>query len=123
MKPLTLEDLGALTPTLARAVSNVGTYHDHLTAMSELNMLLRRAVQAAKVFEPPPKRVEKPGHARVGSFVTYWDPKKGLQQAHVLEVHAGERLKLRVHQAAKPDYEADNVPYSEKPQVGHWSYR
>ncbi len=119
MKPLTLEDLNASAPVLARAVSNVGTYQDHLTAMSELNALLRRGAQHQ--VAPEPRKEER--SATVGSFVTYWDPKKGSQQAHVLEVQAEGRLKIRCHQTAKPDYNVDNVPHSEKPKKNHWSYR
>lgn len=42
-KDLTLDELRARAPTLARVVSNVGTWEDHINAMAELNKLLREA--------------------------------------------------------------------------------
>jgi hypothetical protein len=122
MKPLTLEDL-ALYPSLSRAVSNVGTYNDHLTAMAELNALLRKRVkEAAHVATPAPRKKERVAH--VGSFVTYWDAKRGHRTAHVLEIQAEGRLKIRVHGGtATRDYDVEDVPFSEKLTEKHWSYR
>jgi hypothetical protein len=39
---LTLDKLRAVAPLVARAVSNVSTYEDHLRAMAELEALNRR---------------------------------------------------------------------------------
>jgi hypothetical protein len=58
-----------------------------------------------------------------GHFVQYIDPKKGDCLAHVLEVKNTGLLKLRVHLTAQPNFDRDDVPFSEKPKKEHWSFR
>lgn len=112
------EDIEASLKFAARAALDQGVSLDDLSESL-------RAAYAEEGRTWKKKDVSKGEHieeVRVGSFVTYVDEKKGPLMAHVLEVHEGNRLDLRVHQIAKEDFDRKNVGYSAKRKKNHWSY-
>lgn len=94
---------------------------DHGVSHDELVVVLREAYTEAEKARAAKGEVFKAPN--VGSFVTYWHSKKGPDKlAHVLHVHEGGRLDIRVHMGvAEADLDVKDVPYSEKPTKEHWS--
>jgi hypothetical protein len=93
---------------------------DRSVPLTELSDLLQKEYESAQAIKQRPKAFEP---ARPGSFVTYVDPKKGPLLAHVLDVYESNKIKLRAHLTAQPDFDRDQVPFSDKPSPGHWSFR